>query len=87
MYKILSLLFYLVAALSGLAAGYTILIEMFPEYGILHLSIGLAASAMFFPLIPLYPGFAKGQWIYAIICYISIMLGVIVGNKARKLKN
>jgi hypothetical protein len=41
---------------------------------------------MFFPLVPLYPGVSSGEWLLAIICYVSIMLGVILGNQARKSK-
>jgi len=83
-YTILSYVFYLVAVLAGYSAGYQLLVEMFPNFGFIEIAIGLVGGAMFFPLIPLYPGIANDQWIFAIICYISIFFGVILGNKARK---
>ena len=57
---------------------------MFPEYGLFHILIGFIGTAMFFPLIPLYPAINDGEWIYLTLCYLSILFGVILSNKARK---
>ena len=81
--KILSYVFYLVAMLSALSASFEILIQMFPEYGVFHILVGFIGTAMFFPLIPIYPALNEGNWIYLIICYLSILLGVVFSNRAR----
>lgn len=86
MYLILSYICYLIAILAGYTAAYGILIQMFPDYGLLELSIGFVGTAMFFPLIPLYPAISSGDWTIAIVCYIFIMFGVILGNYSRKSK-
>ena len=57
-----------------------------PDYGFIELTTGFFVTLMFFPLVPLYPGINSGEWLLAIICYVSIMLGVILGNQARKSK-
>ena len=45
--------------------------------------VGFIGTAMFFPLIPIYPLINDGDWIYLIVCYVSILLGVILSNKSR----
>ena len=84
--KYLSYLFYLIAMLTALFAGFQILNQMFPDYGVFHLIVGLIGTAMFFPLVPIYPAINDGEWIYLITCYFSILLGVISSNKARATK-
>ncbi len=86
MYTVISYLFYLVAIISGYMAAFDLLIQVFPNYGFLELTAGFFVTAMFFPLVPLYPGVNNGEWLLAIICYGSIMLGVIAANQARKSK-
>ena len=81
--KILSYVFYLVAMLSALSASFEILLQIFPDYGVFHILVGFIGTAMFFPLIPIYPALNDGNWIYLIICYLSILLGVVFSNKAR----
>lgn len=83
MLKIFSYLFYVIAIASALAASFNILQQMFPEYGIFHVLVGLVGTLMFFPLIPIYPAINDGEWIYLIVCYLSIFLGVIFANKSR----
>ena len=68
----------------SLLVSFQILSQTFPNYGIFHITIGLIGTAMFFPLIPIYPLINDGEWLYLLICYASILFGVILGNKARK---
>lgn len=84
MYVILSYLFYSLAVIAGYIAAYDLLLQIFPEYGLLEILIGFVATAMFFPLVPVYSGFTNGDWVLTIICFGSIFLGVILGNQARK---
>lgn len=86
MYTAMSYFFYLVAIFAGYIAAFDLLIQVFPDYGFLELTAGFFVTAMFFPLVPLYPGVNSGEWFLAIICYVSIMFGVIAGNQARKSK-
>ena len=81
--KVLSYVFYLVAILSALVAAFEILVQMFPDYGMFHILVGFIGTAMFFPLIPIYPALNDGNWIYLIICYLSILLGVVFSNRGR----
>ena len=82
----MSYLCYLVSAIAGYMAAFDLLIQVFPDYGFIELTTGFVVTLMFFPLVPLYPGINSGEWILAIICYTSILLGVILGNQARKSK-
>tara|TARA_X000000368_G_scaffold364603_1_gene310401 strand:- start:63 stop:326 length:264 start_codon:yes stop_codon:yes gene_type:complete len=84
MYTILKYLFYSLAFIAGYIAAYDLLLQIFPEYGLLELLVGFVATAMFFPLVPVYSGFTSGDWVLAIICFGSIFIGVIFGNLARK---
>ena len=84
--KYLSYIFYLIAILAALSAGFQILNQMFPDYGIFHLIVGFIGTAMFFPLVPIYPAINNGEWIYLITCYLSILLGVILNNRSRTTK-
>jgi hypothetical protein len=84
--KYLSYIFYLIAILAALSAGFQILNQMFPDYGIFHLIVGFIGTAMFFPLVPIYPAINNGEWIYLITCYFSILIGVILNNRARTTK-
>ena len=84
MYVILSYLFYSLAVIAGYVAAYDLLLQIFPEYGLLEILVGFVATAMFFPLVPVYSGFTNGDWVLTIICFGSIFLGVILGNQARK---
>ena len=84
--KYLSYLFYLIAILAALSAGFQILNQMFPDYGIFHLIVGFIGTAMFFPLVPIYPAINNGEWIYLITCYFSILIGVILNNRSRTTK-
>ena len=84
MYIILSYLFYSLAVIAGYIAAYDLLLQIFPEYGLLEILVGFVATAMFFPLVPVYSGFTNGDWVLTIICFGSIFLGVILGNQARK---
>ena len=83
MLKILSYVFYGIAILSSFFASFEILAQTFPEYGVFHILVGFIGTAMFFPLIPIYPLINNGDWIYLIICYVSILLGVILSNKSK----
>lgn len=85
-FSLIGYVFYLVAVVAGYLAAYGILIQVFPDYGILHMIIGGVVSLMFFPLIPLYPGVMLGDWTLALICYISILLGVILTKQGSKVK-
>ena len=85
-YLILSYISYFIALVAGYAAAYEILLQMFPDYGFIHIMIGGIVSLMFFPIIPLYPGIMTGEWTLAILCYIAIFFGVIFGNQARRSK-
>ena len=84
MYKIMSYLFYVVAIIAGYTAAYDLLLQMFPDFGFLELAIGFVATAMFFPLVPLYPWFNSGEWLLALICYACIFIGVALSNQSRK---
>ncbi len=84
MYTILSYLFYSLAVIAGYIAAYDLLLQIFPEYGLLEILIGFVATAMFFPLVPVYSGFTSGDWVLTMICFGSIFMGVILGNQARK---
>jgi hypothetical protein len=84
MYIILKYLFYSLAFIAGYIAAYDLLLQIFPEYGLFELLVGFVATAMFFPLVPVYSGFTTGDWVLAIICFGSIFIGVILGNLARK---
>ena len=84
--KILSYLFYLIAILAAFTASFEILVQMFPDYGVFHILVGFIVTAMFFPLVPLYPAIYYGEIIYLVVCYLSILFGVILGNKARMSK-
>ena len=86
MYTTISYIFYSIAIIAGYVAAYNLLLQVFPEFGLLEILIGFVATAMFFPLVPLYSGFTNGEWILAIICFGSIFIGVILGNHARKNK-
>ena len=83
MIKILSYIFYSIAIMTSFFASFGILTQTFPEYGVFHILVGFIGTAMFFPLIPVYPLINNGDWIYLIICYVSILLGVILSNKSR----
>jgi len=85
MFKILSYIFYAIAISTSLYASFQILSQTFPEYGIFHILIGFIGTAMFFPLIPIYPLINDSDWTYLIICYVSILIGVILSNKSRRL--
>ena len=85
-YSILSYIFYFIALVTGYAAAYEILLQMFPDYGFIHIMIGGIVSLMFFPIIPLYPGIMNSEWTLAILCYVAIFFGVIFGNQARRSK-
>ena len=84
MYVILSYLFYSLAVIAGYIAAYDLLLQIFPEYGLLEILVGFVATAMFFRLVPVYSGFPSGDWVLTIICFGSIFMGVILGNQARK---
>ncbi len=84
MLKVFSYAFYAISIIIAFFVSFQILNQMFPEYGIFHILIGFIGTAMFFPLIPLYPAVNDGEWSYLILCYICILFGVILSNKARK---
>ena len=86
MYNIMSYFFYLIAIVAGYIAAFDFLVQVFPDYGFFELTAGFFATAMFFPLVPLYPGINNGEGLLAIVCYSSITLGVILANQARKSK-
>ncbi|MBS82903.1 MAG: hypothetical protein CMD65_02080 [Gammaproteobacteria bacterium] len=86
MYKLLSYLFFIIAIFAGYLASYELLLQVFPEFNIIVLAGWFLVTAMFFPLAPFYPGITTGNWMFAIVCYIAILIGVILGNLARKLK-
>jgi hypothetical protein len=83
MFKILSYVFYSIAIATSFFASFEILAQTFPEYGVFHMLVGFVGTAMFFPLIPIYPLLNNGDWIYLFVCYVSILLGVILSNKSR----
>ena len=85
-FSLVGYIFYFVAIVAGYLAAYGILAQVFPDYGILHIIIGSVVSLMFFPLLPLYPGVMLGDWTLAMICYISILLGVILTKQGSKVK-
>ncbi len=72
--------------MTALTASFEILVQLFPDYGMFHVLVGLIGSAMFFPLIPIYPVIHNSEWIYLIVCYLSILLGIIFSNKAKVTK-
>ena len=72
--------------MAGYAAAYELFTQIFPEFGLFEILVGFIATAMFFPLVPLYSGFTNGEWLLTIICFGSIFLGVILGNHARRNK-
>ena len=84
MLRVVSYMFYTIAIITSFFASFGILSQTFPEYGIFHILVGFIGTAMFFPLIPIYPLVNNGDWIYLIICYVSILLGVISSNKSRR---
>ena len=84
--SLLGYIFYFIAAAAGYLAAYGILIQVFPDYGVLHIIVGGVVSLMFFPIIPLYPGIMLGDWTLAIICYLSILAGVILTKQGSKVK-
>ncbi len=84
--SLLGYIFYFVAVISGYLAAYKILVQVFPDYGVFHIIIGGIVSLMFFPIIPLYPGIMLGDWTLAIICYLSILIGVILTKQGSKVK-
>ncbi len=83
MFKFLSYAFYSIAVITSFFASFQILAQTFPEYGVFHVLVGFIGTAMFFPLIPIYPLINEGDWVYIIICYVSILLGIILNNKSR----
>jgi len=83
MFKFLSYAFYSIAVITSFFASFQILAQTFPEYGVFHILVGFIGTAMFFPLIPIYPLINEGDWVYIIICYVSILLGIILNNKSR----
>ena len=85
-FSLVGYIFYFVAIVAGYLAAYGILAQVFPDYGILHVIIGSVVSLMFFPLLPLYPGVMLGDWTLAVICYTSILLGVILTKQGGKVK-
>ena len=85
-FSLIGYIFYFVAIVAGYLAAYGILAQVFPDYGILHVIIGSVVSLMFFPLLPLYPGVMLGDWTLAVICYTSILLGVILTKQGGKVK-
>ena len=87
MYIIFSYIFYFIAIIAGYVAAYDLLIQIFPEFGLFEVLVGFIATAMFFPLVPIYYGFTNGEWMLAIICFGFIFLGVILGNHARRNKH
>ena len=85
-FSLLGYMFYFVAVVAGYLAAFDLLVQVFPDYSILHIIVGGVVSLMFFPLIPLYPGIMLGDWALAVICYISILLGVILTKEGSKVK-
>ena len=81
--RVLSYASYAIAILSALAAGFEILAQMFPDYGVFHILVGFVGTAMFFPLVAIFTVLYDGNWIYLIICYLSILLGIFFSNKGR----
>ncbi|MEC7832991.1 MAG: hypothetical protein VX864_02450 [Pseudomonadota bacterium] len=84
--KYVSYIFYLIGIFAGYLASYELLLQLAPNHGIVELAGWFVVTAMFFPLAPLYPGIVLGKWTYAIVCFTAIAIGVMFGNKARKLK-
>ena len=84
--SLIGYIFYFVAVVSGYLAAYGILTQVFPDYGLFHIVIGGVVSLMFFPIIPLYPGIMLGDWTLAIVCYFSILIGVILTKQGSKVK-
>tara|TARA_B100000614_G_C14463825_1_gene459580 strand:+ start:724 stop:987 length:264 start_codon:yes stop_codon:yes gene_type:complete len=85
-FSLFGYIFYLIAVVAGYFAAYGILIQVFPDYGVFHVIVGSVVSLMFFPLIPLYPGIMLGDWSLAVICYLSILIGVILTKQGSKVK-
>tara|TARA_Y100000389_G_scaffold143411_1_gene141657 strand:- start:5568 stop:5828 length:261 start_codon:yes stop_codon:yes gene_type:complete len=86
MLKITSYIFYIIAITAAFFSSFQVLEQIFPEYGLFHLLVGFIGTTMFFPIIPIYPAFNDGDWSYLIICYSSILIGVILGNRAKSNK-
>ena len=84
--KYISYIFYIIGILAGYLASYEFLLQLAPDHGIIVLAGWFDVTAMFFPLAPFYPGIALGDWTYAIVCFTAIAIGVMFGNRARKLK-
>ncbi len=84
-YNIFSYIFYLIAVIAGYTAAYSVLIQVFPDYNFLHIIIGSVVTLMFFPLVPLYPAIMLSDWTLAIVCYVSILIGVILGKQSKNL--
>ena len=59
MYIILSYIFYFIAIIAGYVAAYDLMIQIFPEFGLFEVLVGFIATAMFFPLVPIYSGFNR----------------------------
>ena len=53
-----------------------------PSFFAVANAVGFIGTAMFFPLIPLYPAVNEGEWSYLLLCYACILFGVILSNKA-----
>ena len=83
LYKYLSYFSYLIAILAGYLASYELLLQVFPDYGPVSFTGWFLVTAMFFPLAPFYPGVVFGNWMFAIVCYIAISIGVMFGNRAK----
>ncbi|MBH44551.1 MAG: hypothetical protein CMD88_03755 [Gammaproteobacteria bacterium] len=86
MFKLISYLFYIVAIIAGYLASYELLLQVVPEFGAIAFTGWFIVTAMFFPLAPFYPGITAGNWMFAIVCYVAIAIGVVFGNMARKVK-
>ena len=85
-YKILSYIFYIIGILAGYLASYELLLQVSPDYGVLGFAGWFVVTAMFFPLAPLFPAISFGNWMFAIVCYVAIAIGVTLGNQAKKAK-
>ncbi len=85
-YKLLSYFFFIIVVLAGYLASYELLLQVFPDHGIVAFLGWFLVTAMFFPLAPFYPAITFGNWMFAIVCYIAIIIGVIFGNMAKKIK-
>ena len=86
-YTILKYLFFIIGVLAGFAASYDMLVQAYPDFGILGFTGWFVMTAMFFPLAPLYPGIVSGNWMFLIVCYSAFAIGVILGNQVKKSHN